>query len=181
MPGMKGMKGMQGMKGGGCDKEGGSAGGHGKHGGGADDHGKHGGGGHGKQGGGGHGKQGGEHDGPELYGPDWKTTLTDAQKAQFDQLHADLARAKEPAKARIKAAEVELAVLAVADQPDQAAIDVKINELLESQRAMLRAKYRYIAAQRQIMTPEQQVSFDMHTIHSAMHDKKKGKGGGGHH
>lgn len=41
---------------------------------------------------------------------------------------------------------------------------------------MLRAEARHTGAQRGVLNPEQQVSFDLHSIHAALH----GKGGNGH-
>lgn len=139
--------------------------------------GKHGGGMHagGKHSGGMHG--GGRHGGPHLYGEDWRTTLTDEQKAQLDRLHVAYAKTKAPRKARMKALEVELTALSTAAEPSQQAIDAKIDELLQIKREAMRAKYAYIADQRKVLTSDQQVSFDMSMIHKAMHGKK---GHGGH-
>lgn len=156
---------------------------HGGHGGGKHGGGMHGGGKHGgckggacKHKGGMHG--GSKHGGPRLYGEDWRESLTDEQKAQLDRLHLTYARTKAPSKARMKALKVELSTLATAAEPSQKAIDAKIDELLQVKREAMRAKYAYIAGQRKVLTPEQQVSFDMHVIHKAMHGKKKK---GGHH
>lgn len=139
----------------------------GKHGGGMHGGGKHGG---GMRGGGMHG--GGKHGGSHLYGDDWRETLTDEQKDQLDRLHVAYAKTKAPRKARMKALKVELTSLATAAQPDTQTIDAKIEELLQIKRAAMRAKYAYIADQRKLLTPEQQVSFDMQMIHKAMHGKK---------
>lgn len=154
-------------------------GGHGggKHGGGMQGAGKHGG---CKHKGGKHGgmHSGGKHSGPRLYGEDWRKSLTDEQKAQLDRLHLAYARTKAPSKARMKALEVELTALATAVEPSWQVIDARIDELLQIKRQAMRAKYAYIADQRRVLTPEQQVSFDMQMIHKAMHGKK---GKGGHH
>ncbi len=172
-------KGMHGGEGGGM--HGGMHGGGqhrgGMHGGGKRGGCKHGG---GKHGGGKHGgmHRGGKHGGPHLYGDDWRETLTDEQKAQLDRLHVAYAKTKAPRKARMKALKVELATLATAAEPSQKAIDAKIDQLLQTKREAMRAKYAYIADQRKVLTPEQQVSFDMHLIHKTMHGKK---GKGGHH
>jgi Spy/CpxP family protein refolding chaperone len=154
-------------------------GGHGggKHGGGMPGAGKHGG---CKHKGGKHGgmHSGGKHSGPRLYGEDWRKSLTDEQKAQLDRLHLAYARTKAPSKARMKALEVELTALATAVEPSWQVIDARIDELLQIKRQAMRAKYAYVADQRRVLTPEQQVSFDMQMIHKAMHGKK---GKGGHH
>lgn len=119
-----------------------------------------------------------KHGASHLYGDDWRTTLTDEQTSQLDRLHVAYAKTKAPRKARIQALKVELTVLATAAAPDKEAINAKIDELLEIKRESMRAKYAYLAAQRQVLTPDQQVSFDMQMIQKAMHGKR---GKGGHH
>ena len=133
---------------------------------------------HGKR----HGKRGRTSCGKHLFGGCWKHSLNAEQKARLDRLHINHARIKAPIKARIKALKVDLAILATTTEPDKAVIDAKIAELLEFKGESMGAKYGYIAAQRQVLTPAQQVSFDMEQIHGAMHGKmhgKMGKGGGG--
>lgn len=138
------------------------------------------GGGHGKCGKGG-GKHGQTSCGKHLYGDCWKNTLNAEQKIRLDQLHVNFAKIKAPLKARIKVLKLDLAILATAPQPDKAVIDAKIAELLRLKGQMLGAKYGYVAAQRQVLTPAQQVAFDMDTIHKAMHGKeRKGQHGGKH-
>jgi Spy/CpxP family protein refolding chaperone len=137
-------------------------------------HGKH----HGKGHAGHHGKK---HAGHHLFGDHWKKTLTDEQKARLDRLHLEFAKKKHVLKSGIEALKVQLAVHAIADEPQPAAIDAQINELLMAKRQLMQAKYSYIAAQRQVLTPEQRVSFDMGVIHKAAGGgKKKGHGGGKH-
>ncbi|MEA3278053.1 MAG: hypothetical protein U9Q81_22755 [Pseudomonadota bacterium] len=139
----------------------------------------------GKQGAGKHGGRHGEHGkgqgGKHLFGEIWNKTLTDEQKAQLDQLHVNYAKIKAPLKSRVKALQVDLAVLSTAAEPDKAVIDAKIAELLNLEGEMMGAEYGYIAAQRRVLTPEQQVSFDMATIHKAMHGKEGKEGHRGKH
>ena len=116
-----------------------------------------------------HGHKGcGKHNGAHA----WKRALSPEQRARIDQLHVNFAKTKAPLKAKIKALKVDLAVLAATPQPDKAVIDSKIEELLKLKGQMLGAKYGYIAAQRQILTPRQQVSFDMDVVQDALHGKK---------
>lgn len=129
----------------------------------------------------GHGKciHGGARSGGSLiYGEDWRESLSDEQKNQLDRLHVAYAKTKMPLKVRMQALQLELTVLATATTPDKEATNAKIDALLEIKREALRAKYAYIAAQRQLLTPDQQISFDMQMIHKAMHGKR---GKGGHH
>jgi hypothetical protein len=143
-------------------------------------HGKHGGG-HSKHGHKSCGLRGREDCGKHLLGDCWKRTLSVPQKARLDQIHANHAKIKAPLKARIEALKVDLAVMATAPQPGKAAIDAKIEELMRLKGQMLGAKYGYIAAQRQVLAPPQQVSFDMETIHRAMHGKEGRDCKGGRH
>ena len=126
-------------------------------------------GGRGKHGGG----QGKAHDGPHLFGASWTKTLTVEQKLDLDKLHLAFARTKAPLKASVKALKAELAVQMTTEQPDKEALNSRLDELLRLKGEMLRAKYAYVAAQRQVLTPEQRVSFDMMVIHKAMHNKKR--------
>lgn len=139
-------------------------------------------GGHGKRHGKGHGGHKGKSPGSHhLFGDHWKTTLTGEQKVQLDQLHLEYAKKKHTLKSGIHALEVQLAVLAVTDQPQQEAVDAQINNLLTAKRQLIQAKHDYLAAQRKVLTPEQRVSFDMEVIHKADPGTAKGKHGGGKH
>lgn len=136
---------------------------------------------------GGHGKgHGGKqhrkgHGGHHLFGDHWKKTLAGEQKAQLDRLHLEFAKQKHTLKSGIQALKVQLAVMTVADQPQREAVDAQIDNLLLAEKQLMQAKYRYIAAQRKVLTPEQRVSFDMEVIHKAGSRKAKGKQGGGKH
>lgn len=144
--------------------------------------GKHGG--HGKSHGKGHGGQHhrkGHGGGRRLFGDHWKKTLTTEQKARLDQLHVEFAKKKHALKSAIHARKVQLAIMAIADQPQQEGIDAQINDLLVGERQLMQAKYGYIAAQRQVLTPEQRVSFDMEVVHKADEGKAKGSHGGQKH
>jgi hypothetical protein len=136
-------------------------------------------GGHGK----GHGGQrhGKGHDKQHLFGEHWKKTLSAEQKTQLDRLHVEYAKKKHALQSGIRAGKVQLTVMALADQPQPQAIDAQINDLLFGEKQLMQAKYGYIAAQRKILTPEQQVSFDMEMVHKADTGKTKGHHGGGKH
>ena len=156
---------------------------HGGHGGG----GMHGGGMHGgergKGGGGRHGEGHGKgHDGTHLFTPNWRTTLTPEQTSELDRLHVELAKTKAPLLAQIQALKVRLAVLVTADQPDQGAVDALVEELLQAKRAVMSAKYKYIVAQRAVLTASQRVTFDMEVLHRAIEGKRERHGheGKGH-
>jgi hypothetical protein len=111
-----------------------------------------------------------------LYGEHWKHSLTAEQKAELDRLHLEYARTKAPLKAGVKAMKVRLAVLATSGSATQDDMNGPIMDLLLAKQEMMRAKYNYIAAQRNVLTPEQRVSFDMEVIHKAMHGSKDSHG-----
>ena len=113
---------------------------------------------------------------PRLYGEHWKHSLTDEQKAELDRLHLEYARTKAPLKAGIKAIQVRLAVMATSGNATPEEMNGPIMDLLLAKQEMMRAKYSYIAARRNVLNPEQRVSFDMEVIHEAMHGKKDGHG-----
>ena len=131
----------------------------------------------------GHGKQRGCHrygkhaggaghhgrDQDRLFGPDWRTTLTEKQQAELDGLRLAYLKEKMPMRARAQSIKTELAVLSLKEQPDTGAISAKVDELLLLKRAMMTHKYRYIISQRGVLTPEQRVSFDMDVMKRAKH------------
>ena len=121
------------------------------------------------------------HDRQHLFGNHWKTTLTAEQKAHLDRLHLEFAKRKHTLKSGIQALKVQLAVMTVADQSQQEDADAQIDNLLMAKKQLMQAKYRYIAAQRKLLTPEQRVSFDMEVIHKADSGNAKGGHGGGKH
>ena len=116
--------------------------------------------------------KGGQH----LFAEHWKHSLTDEQKAELDRLHLEYARTKAPLKAGIKAMQVRLAVMATSGNTTPEEMNGPVMDLLLAKQEMMRAKYSYIAAQRNVLNPEQRVSFDMEVIHEAMHGKKDGHG-----
>jgi len=121
------------------------------------------------------------HGGHHLFGDHWKKTLSAEQKVQLDWLHLEFAKKKHTLRSGIQALKVQLAAMAIADQPQAEAVEAQINELLMAKKQLMQAKYHYIAAQRKVLTQEQRVSFDMDVIHKADAGKAKGHHGGGHH
>jgi hypothetical protein len=131
-----------------------------------------------------HGQGDGERKGcsQHLFGASWRTTLSPPQTAALDKVHVTYAKNKAQLKALMQSIKVQLVVLATSDEPQTEATEAKIEELLAAKRELLLARYAYIAAQRALLTPDQQVSFDMEVIHKAMDGEKKSRHhhGGGH-
>lgn len=109
-----------------------------------------------------------------LYGADWESTLTDEQQARLDELKVRQKKMMMPMKARARAIRADLVTMALADGPDERTLSSKVDEMLSLRRQMMMAKFRHIMARREVLTPEQRRSFDVHVI------KKMSKKGGGH-
>ncbi len=120
-----------------------------------------------------HGKAAGKHK------PAWKESLTKQQKDTLRVKKVTFLKKKLPAKARMKTIKTELAVLSIADKPDQEAINKKIDELLALKKDLLRAKYAHIASVRKELAPNQQAMFDKWRLKKAKRGKCHRKHG--HH
>lgn len=101
----------------------------------------------------------------------WKYSLTDEQKAKISQIKVAYMKEKLPLKARKEALNLELMALATAEDPDGAAIDAKIDELLRVKKSLLLAKARKIADIRAQLTEEQRAGFDLYVLEKAEHRK----------
>ena len=104
----------------------------------------------------------------------WMETLTDEQKAKAAKMRLEFKKVKSLLKAQITVKKVELATMVAQDNPDQNAINKKIDEVLELKREKMQKKYAFKVAMRSMLTPEQQVSFDMHLLKKALHGKGHG-------
>ncbi len=91
----------------------------------------------------------------------------------MDRLRVEYMKQKLPLKAKAKAIKLELAALATADEPDTAAVNGRIDALLDVKREMMKLKYNHIAAKRSLLTPEQRVSFDMGVMKRTKYRGKK--------
>ena len=109
-----------------------------------------------------------------LFGSYWKKTLTDEQKGQADKMHLALKKSLNVPKAKLNVKKAELNNLVVKGNPDKKAIYQKIDEILELKREIMRKKYDHKVEMRRMLTPEQQVSFDMKLLETA--GRKKGHG-----
>ena len=108
----------------------------------------------------------------------WMKSMTDEQKAKAAKMRLKFKKVKYHLKAQITVKKVELATLVTQDNPDQDAINKKIEEILDLKREKMQKKYAYKVALRGMLTPEQRVSFDMHMLKKAYHGKGHGHKGG---
>lgn len=116
----------------------------------------------------GHGKARGGH----LFGPHWRASLTDDQKAEIDWMHLRLRREQHVLKAEISLKKAELKGLVTGEDMSTEDLRAKVDELLELKREYLLNKYQHMVEMRQVLTPQQRVSFDLGVL-SRRH-------GGGH-
>ena len=96
-----------------------------------------------------------------LFGSRWKETLTEEQKVAADKLHLTLMRSVNVLKAQLRVKKIEANNMVVSDSPDKNAIYQKIDEILKLKRIIMQTKYDNMIEMRNILTPEQRVSFDM--------------------
>ena len=113
-------------------------------------------------------KAGGLH----LFSPDWHGTLSDHQKLKVDEMHLRLMKDTASIKAMITVKKTELAVLATQDHAKLEALNKKIDEILDLKRQKIRARYAHIVEMREMLSPEQRISYDMRIISQAASRKK---------
>lgn len=109
----------------------------------------------------------------------WMADLDDKQRADMERIKADYMKKQLPLKARMKALKAELTALALADQPDQAATDKKIDEILELKRQMLRNKVDKISARRGVLNEAQRARYDIQVMKKASAESRHGREGMG--
>jgi Spy/CpxP family protein refolding chaperone len=107
----------------------------------------------------GHG-MGGGHEMGHFFGPGWRHTLTDDQKAKINALHLKLKKDLSTLEATKALREAELGLLAVQDNPDRKSIEKKVGEIADLKRQILLTMTLHQVEMRTVLTPEQRVSFD---------------------
>ena len=106
----------------------------------------------------------------------WRASLTEEQSTKYAQLKLAFKQKVLPLKAKIKQAKIDLALLVGTDNPNQNAIDKKIDEIAKMKAEKMRLKTAHRIEVRKLLTPEQRVSFDMKLLKKASRDRK-----GSHH
>ncbi len=130
---------------------------------------------HGRDGRAGHHGEHGRSMGKELFARHWKQTLSPEQRAQVDQLRVNHAKADTPLRAKMSWIKADLAVLATAHEPDTAAIQQHIDELLALKKEVMQQRYGHIAAVRTVLTEDQRASYDMMILKHANQSKRGGR------
>ncbi len=104
----------------------------------------------------------------------------DAHSA-LSPIKAEYAKKQAPVKARYKALKLELMALSLSDSPDGAAIDKKIDEMLELKRQLLRNKADKVIAIRKALDEGQRPEYDLRVMKKAARDRAYQGSRGGYH
>jgi Spy/CpxP family protein refolding chaperone len=90
--------------------------------------------------------------------------LSEDQQKKVEALNLEIEKALLPLKAQLDVKAAELKVLAVAENPDKAAIDKKIEEIGALRTQMMKKKVLNGLAVRALLTPDQRVGFDQKAL-----------------
>lgn len=97
----------------------------------------------------------------DVTGRDWKSALTDEQRAEIDWITLRLFQRQQLLKAQMDVKEAELDQLIVSEDIVQDQWQAKLDELLQLKREYLANKYQRLIEVRQVLTPQQRVAFDL--------------------
>ncbi|MGD8925563.1 MAG: periplasmic heavy metal sensor [Thioalkalispiraceae bacterium] len=104
----------------------------------------------------------------------WMAGLNDAQRKSVDKLRLDYHKKKFPIKARLKQAQVDLALLIASDKPSDKAINKKIDEILKLKGEKMRLKTQHKVAVRKLLDEDQRVKFDLCVVNKAYQGRHSG-------
>jgi zinc resistance-associated protein len=90
--------------------------------------------------------------------------LSEDQQKKIEALNLEIEKALLPIKAQMDVKAAELKALAVADNPDKAAIDKKIEEIGALRTQLMKKKVLNGLAVRALLTPDQRVGFDQKAL-----------------
>ncbi len=105
--------------------------------------------------------------------PKWFKSLDDEQKKKMDAIQLKMKKALNLLNAQIQLKRAELRDTFVQDAPDTDALHAKVSEVADLERQLLTVRYDLLLELRNMLTPEQRMSFDLELL-------KKGVAGGGH-
>jgi Spy/CpxP family protein refolding chaperone len=105
--------------------------------------------------------------------------LSEEQQKKVDALNLETEKALLPLKAQMDVKAAELKVLAVADNPDKAAIDKKIEEIGALRTQVMKKKVLNGLAVRALLTPDQRVGFDRKALRECFGPMDCGERGAG--
>lgn len=108
----------------------------------------------------GHGMARGGH----LFGSHWRETLSDEQRAEIDWMHLRLRQEQQVLKAEIALRKAELNRLVTGEDVSADDLRAKVDELMGLKRDYLLNKYQHKIEMRQVLNPQQRVSFDLDVL-----------------
>lgn len=97
----------------------------------------------------------------DITGRDWKSTLTEEQRAEIDWITLRLTQRQQLLKAQMEVREAELYQLIIGEDVVQDQWQAKLDELLQLKREYLANRYQRMIEIRQVLTPQQRVAFDL--------------------
>ena len=97
-------------------------------------------------------------------GRDWKSTLTEEQRAEIDWITLKAFQRQQLLRAQMDVREAELDQLIVGEDVVQDQWQAKLDELLQLKREYLANRYQRLIEVRQVLTPQQRVSFDLSVL-----------------
>ena len=118
--------------------------------------------------------QGDKGQGEYRHGGHWMAGISDEQRSEMKRIKAEHIKKQAPLKARMKALKVELMAMALADAPDQAATDKKIDEMLDLKRQMLQNKVEKVSASRKALDEQQRAMYDIYVMKKAAKGDRHG-------
>ena len=104
---------------------------------------------------------------------EWKSSLTDEQRKQYDSIKETYYQEKSKLKKEIKTAKMDLAKLITNDTPNQSAIDKQIDAILKIKGKKMHLKVDHKIKVRKMLTTEQRVKFDEYVKNKATYCKKR--------
>ncbi len=95
-----------------------------------------------------------------LFTDHWAKTLTDKQKLDVDAMHLKVGQFEAVQKAKVKMLKAELSVIATNTPVDKKVMNMKIDEIMEVKKSIMRNRYDHIVEMRDILSKEQRLSYD---------------------
>lgn len=106
-------------------------------------------------------------------GKSWWSSLSDEQRQAIEKSKLAMKKQGMESYAELKVAKAELAQLNMADKPDQAQIDKKIDQITQLMNTLMKQRNEYRQQVRSVLNDEQRLAYDA--------GKSCSKGGGWHH
>jgi len=104
------------------------------------------------------------------YGGSWRATLSSEQRSEIAMSHLRMQQKYALAEARIALQEAEIATVIASDDGDDAGLQAGVEELVSLKKELLLSKYHHLMEVRQLLTPQQRISFDLWVLSGKFKD-----------